>query len=215
MIRITARRSALVAASVAAALLLAACSSGDGISAIETPAERDAASNAASSAGKTTKPTQTPKATQKSSKAQAKAPQLAANAFVPSVDVLDVRSGDRLDLQSVVPSDRPVLLWAWAPHCPSCRREAPALERFAAENQDAIKVVGIGTQDDQAYAEEFLSTTGVNTPQMLWDPSFESWRVMGITAQPTWVLVRGDGSLITGWVGGFPEQQILSAIQSA
>jgi len=211
-----ARRSrvGLAAAPIALAMLLTACSdagANSGASAV-TAEER----STATAAPRTTAPaTDAAKGKQSKDATADGSIELAANNFVPSVEVLDVRSGEKLDLQSVVPSKRPVLLWAWAPHCPSCRREAPALERFAAENKDAIKVVGIGTQDDQEYAQEFLKTTGVNTPQMLWDDSFESWRVMGITAQPTWVLVRGDGSLITGWVGGFPEQQILSAIEGA
>ena len=82
-------------------------------------------------------------------------------------------------------------MWAWAPHCPTCRAEAPGLEEFAAANSDKFTVVGIGTQDDEQYARDFIADTGVSTPRMLWDASFESWRAMGITAQPTWILVKG------------------------
>lgn len=145
---------------------------------------------------------------------QSDLPEVAPDSLVPSVDVTDVRSGATVDLASILPSDKPVLLWAWAPHCPSCRAEADDLEEFAAAHLDRLTVVGIGTQDDLEYAKSFLVDTGVTTPLMLWDESFESWRKIGITAQPTWILVRGDGSLIQGWIGGLPEEQILELLDT-
>ncbi|MDH3959144.1 MAG: TlpA family protein disulfide reductase [Actinomycetota bacterium] len=137
---------------------------------------------------------------------------LAADSVVPDVEVVDVASGLPVSLTRSVASDKPVLLWAWAPHCPSCRAEAAGLEQFAAANTDRLTVVGLGTQDDLEYAREFVADTGVRTPQMLWDASFESWQQLGITAQPTWILVRGDGTFLGGWVGGLPEQQILDLV---
>jgi thiol-disulfide isomerase/thioredoxin len=142
-------------------------------------------------------------------------PALSPANIVPAVEVVDVRSGGMVDLQSVVPAAQPVLLWAWAPHCPACRAEAPTVEAFAAAHQDAVTVVGIGTQDDLEYAEGFLADTGVRTPQMLWDPSFESWRQLGINAQPTFVLVDGSGEFLAGWVGGFPEDEVLALAAAA
>jgi hypothetical protein len=35
---------------------------------------------------------------------------------IPEVTVLDVASGDEFALGSIVPSERPVLVWFWAPH---------------------------------------------------------------------------------------------------
>ena len=35
---------------------------------------------------------------------------------IPDVSVLDVKSGDEFALASIAPSDRPVLVWFWAPH---------------------------------------------------------------------------------------------------
>lgn len=138
--------------------------------------------------------------------------ELSADSVVPDVEVVDVVSGVPVSLTRSVASDKPVLLWAWAPHCPSCRAEAGGLEQFAAANVDRFKVVGLGTQDDLEYARGFVADTGVRTPQMLWDSSFESWQQLGITVQPTWILVRGDGTFLGGWVGGLPEQEILDLV---
>jgi len=35
---------------------------------------------------------------------------------LPAIDTIDVRTGDTVNLQSLVPSDKPLLLWFWAPH---------------------------------------------------------------------------------------------------
>jgi hypothetical protein len=83
---------------------------------------------------------------------------------------------------------------------------------LAANHLDQLTVIGIGTQDDLNYARGFLADTGVTTPLMLWDESFQSWRAIGITAQPTWILIRGDGSFIDGWIGALPEERILELI---
>ena len=132
--------------------------------------------------------------------------------IVPAVEVIDVNTEAPVNLGSVVPSDAPVLLWAWAPHCPSCRAEAPELEEFAAANTDKVTVVGLGTQDDLAYAKEFVADTGVTTPQMLWDPTFFTWQQLGITAQPTWILVDANGEQLGTWVGALPTEQILALV---
>lgn len=35
---------------------------------------------------------------------------------LPDVEVVDVNTGETLNLQSLAPSDTPTLLWFWAPH---------------------------------------------------------------------------------------------------
>ena len=44
---------------------------------------------------------------------------------------------------------------------------------------------------------------------MLWDESFESWIELGVSSQPTAILLTPDGTIITGWVGRFPEDTVL------
>lgn len=39
-----------------------------------------------------------------------------ATSALPQVEVFDVGDGSRLDLASLAPSDRPILLWMWAPY---------------------------------------------------------------------------------------------------
>jgi ABC-type glycerol-3-phosphate transport system substrate-binding protein len=35
---------------------------------------------------------------------------------LPDVDVVDVGAGATVNLRSLLPSDRPLLIWFWAPH---------------------------------------------------------------------------------------------------
>lgn len=136
---------------------------------------------------------------------------VSADSVLPAVDVVDVADGKDVDLAALVPSKTPLLLWAWAPHCPICAGEAPGVQDFAEANADSISVVGIGTQDSLGEAEDFVATHGVETPQMLWDPGFESWQSLGITGQPTWVLVSPTGEELGRWQGGLPEDEVLAA----
>lgn len=44
---------------------------------------------------------------------------------------------------------------------------------------------------------------------MLWDESFVSWQVIGITSQPSAIMLAPDGTPIEGWVGMYPEDTVL------
>jgi len=45
---------------------------------------------------------------------------------------------------------------------------------------------------------------------MLWDESFESWAAFNVTSQPTAILFGADGRAIQGWLGPFPESEVLA-----
>ena len=44
---------------------------------------------------------------------------------------------------------------------------------------------------------------------MLRDESFISWQTIGVSSQPTAVMLKADGTPITGWIGSFPEDEVL------
>lgn len=72
-----------------------------------------------------------------------------------------------------------------------------------------MQVVGLGTQDDPDQAVDFVEQGGNTSFPMLWDESFETWSAFGISAQPAAVLLAGDGSVLGGWLGPFPEDEVL------
>ena len=75
-------------------------------------------------------------------------------------------------------------------------------------------MVGLGTQDDLEYAQEFVGTTGTVSFPMLWDPSFESWIHFGIRGQPAGVLLDADGMVLGQWGGPIPEDDVLEVLST-
>jgi len=122
---------------------------------------------------------------------------------VPSVEMTEVATGDTTDLATAldIDGDKPTVAWFWAPHCSTCRGEAPALDEFMGENADRVNFVGIGSRDDFEYAEGFLADTGVENLQLLWEGTGESWASLGVTAQP-YVILIDDGEAVQRWPGG-------------
>ncbi len=90
-----------------------------------------------------------------------------------------------------------------------CRREAPGVEQFARDHGDQIRVIGLGTQDSADEGIDFIRDTGTYSFPMYWDETFESWAAFGITAQPAAVLFSPDGQVLDGWLGGFPDDEVL------
>lgn len=131
---------------------------------------------------------------------------------LPQVTVWDVGESEWVQFADLIPSDKPVLLWFWAPHCPACAAEAPGMREFAESHADELDVIGIGTQDDPVMAQEFVDRHGIAFP-MLWDETFETWNAFGITAQPATVLFDGGGTVLEGWMGGLPEERVLELIE--
>ena len=118
------------------------------------------------------------------------------------VNLVDVGSGESTTLGQATNSyEKPVLAFFWAPYCPSCRSEAPHLDELAATHGDDVQIVGIGTQNDLEYAEEFLDSTGVENFPLLWEETGQSWQEFGVIAQPYLILLN-DGREVKRWPGG-------------
>ena len=91
----------------AATLLAAACGAGDETDdvAVARPAAPGASVDARTPAGPDAPAGPNPQS-----------PTGAAATDLPDLEVVDVATGTPVQLRSLVPSDRPTLLWFWAPH---------------------------------------------------------------------------------------------------
>ena len=69
----------------------------------------------------------------------------------------------------------------------------------------------MGTQDNLDLARSFVQSTGT-TFTMLWDPTFESWRQLGISGQPAGMLLDANGTILTSWRGDIPQSRVLEAV---
>lgn len=114
---------------------------------------------------------------------------------VPNIEMIELSSGDSVNLRSLVDGERSVLLWFWAPHCPICRGEAPEIEELARENSHRLNVVGVGAFDDLDYAHRFVADTGT-TFTMLWSDSAEAWSHYGVRVNSHFWILDANGNRV-------------------
>ncbi|MEO0492336.1 MAG: hypothetical protein AAF081_02855 [Actinomycetota bacterium] len=79
-------------------------------------------------------------------------------------------------------------------------------------------MIGLGTQDDFAYAQEFVETGGLTDGEnltFLWDPSFATWQGYGVRANSSMAILSADLSTTSSVFFGFgdaEQQQVLDAL---
>ena len=52
----------------------------------------------------------------------------------------------------------------------------------------------------------------MSTVRLLWDKTGRSWRALGVPAQPAWMLIATDGTIIGTDLGRIPYEEILAEI---
>ena len=72
-------------------------------------------------------------------------------------------------------------------------------------------MVGIGAQDDLAFAERFVDQTGT-TFTMLWSDSNESWSHFGVNRNSTVMLLDGGGNVVEGSAGSYDPDRIVDVL---
>jgi thioredoxin len=90
--------------------------------------------------------------------------------------------------REVLQAHRPVLMDFWAPWCAPCRMVAPALERLAQEQSNALKVVKVNVDENPGLARKY-----------------------GALSIPTMIVIKG-GREVDRWVGALPENAIRSRV---
>jgi thiol-disulfide isomerase/thioredoxin len=100
---------------------------------------------------------------------------------------------------------KPVLLWFWAPWCPTCQRELPEVEKLAKRYGGDVHVVGVGSLDSAAAINRFADQTSGFTANLA-DQEGSVWKHFKITQQSSFVLLDADGqeTFRTGY-GGSPD----------
>jgi hypothetical protein len=73
----------------------------------------------------------------------------------------------------------------------------------------------MGAQDSGGMASDFVNDYGVFSFPMYWDETFESWAALGVSSQPTAILLSPDGEPLAGWRGRFPEDEVLQLAAGA
>jgi len=70
-----------------------------------------------------------------------------------------------------------------------------------------VQVIGLGAQDDFAYAQDFIDSGRLETPAMLWDASFATWQAFGVQANSQMMVISPDLEQRSSLIYGFDEGQ--------
>ena len=89
---------------------------------------------------------------------------------------------------------KPAVFWFWTPWCPTCQGEAPEVAKLAKANPD-ITFVGVSAQDQVPAMQEFIDKYDTGFFTNIADVDGAVWQRFGVTAQPAFAFVGGDGSV--------------------
>ncbi|MEU8246725.1 redoxin domain-containing protein [Nonomuraea sp. NPDC048916] len=117
----------------------------------------------------------------------------ATTAAVPAALAFSARTLDGRSFQGASLAGKPVVFWFWAPWCPKCRSEAPAVKAAAARFGD-VAFVGVAGLDTEAAMKEFVERTGTGGIPQLADTNGAVWTGLGVSEQSTFVFMKPDGS---------------------
>ncbi len=86
------------------------------------------------------------------------------------------------------------MFWFWAPWCPKCAAEGPAVAGAAAKYRGQVSFVGVGGLDDSAeQLKRFVSRTGTEGVTHLDDRDGELYAHFKVTTQSSFVFMTADG----------------------
>jgi thiol-disulfide isomerase/thioredoxin len=89
---------------------------------------------------------------------------------------------------------KPAVLWFWAPWCPVCQREAPMVGQVAAAHP-GVTFVGVAALDQLPAMRQFVDKYPVKGFTQLADTDGKVWAKFGVTHQPAYAFIGGDGSV--------------------
>ena len=128
---------------------------------------------------------------------------------------LQTLAGETRTLQDL--RGKPVVVNLWATWCPPCRREMPALMRFA-ETNPQVAVVLVNQGEEAATVAAYLQQEKLPSHAVWLDPHSDMGGFVGQRALPTTLFFDGQGRLQEVRVGELSEatlQQKVSALQAA
>lgn len=100
--------------------------------------------------------------------------------------------GGQLEAAQLAGED--VVLWMWAPWCSVCNREAPEVAAALADLPEDVTLVGVAGRDEVGPMRDFVAEHGLERMTHVVDGDGSVWASYGISYQPAWVFIDGDGN---------------------
>lgn len=88
---------------------------------------------------------------------------------------------------------RPVLLWFWAPWCPTCRSQLPEVNELATTYQGKLQVVAVGSLDSADAISGFADDIDPDTVRLS-DTQGSIWKHFRVTEQSSYVVLDAEGT---------------------
>jgi thiol-disulfide isomerase/thioredoxin len=126
--------------------------------------------------------------------APASTPQAEPAPVVPEQLKFTAKTLDGKDFDGASLAGKPAVLWFWAPWCPNCQAEAPAIAEAAKSVAGSVSFVGVAAQDDVSKMREFVSEYEVGAFPHLADTDAAVWKRFGVTYQPAYAFISADGT---------------------
>ncbi len=101
-----------------------------------------------------------------------------------------------------------VVLWFWAPWCPVCHAEAPAMAKLVDANP-GVTFIGVAGLDKLPAMQAFPAATGTDNFRHVSDVDGSIWAHFGVTSQPSLAFITADG--VVNVVSGAMAPQDLQA----
>ena len=119
-----------------------------------------------------------------------------------------VADGAPFDAASL--AGRDVILWFWAPWCPTCQAESGDLAAAAEELPEGVTLMGVAGQSELPAMQSFLTEYGVDNFAHMADVDGSIWENLGVPYQPAYALINDDGTIET-IVGAMGKDGVLDA----
>lgn len=123
--------------------------------------------------------------------------------------------GERLELAEL--RGEVVVLNVWASWCAPCIAEAQSLVAVAQQTADeGVSFVGVNVKDERASAQAFERTHGLPYPSLYDQPGALLTRFRKLVPQtpPTTLLLDREGRIAARFIGGVTEDELLAPVQA-